>query len=87
MDNKEENKKNIKDFIQMFKEYKEINKNTGINTIELQNSLVEQLIELIAIDETKVQLLTIQKINLVSLLKEKGATEEEIIDVLKKSIK
>lgn len=72
------NKINIQELIELIEEYKKTNN----ETVELKVNLIDDLIKRIEEDEIKVQILLVQKYNLILVLKEKGMKSDEILKIL-----
>lgn len=68
----------LREFINLFEEYKKI----GKKTIELKTTVIDDLINYIKESDVKTQILLSQKHNLVIALRNRGVKEEEIRKLL-----
>lgn len=68
----------LREFIDLFEEYKK----TGKETIELKTAVMNDLIEYIKESDVKTQILLSNEYKLVSELRKKGVKEDEIRKIL-----
>lgn len=72
------NKIDLEEFSKLIEEYKK----TGNETIELKVNVVSDMLNKIKEDDIKMQILLVQKYNLVIALKNKGLKPNEIRKIL-----